>query len=51
VVCGKYWLLGSKNKCLLASSEQDLDSLKNKHEYKQNILIAKAWFNLLKDKN
>lgn len=30
--------------------EDYLDKLKNKHEYKQNILIAKAWFKLLKDK-
>ena len=51
VVCDKYWLIGSKNKCLLAMAEEDLDKLKNKHEYKQNILIAKAWFSLLKNKS
>lgn len=44
VVCDKYWLIGTKNKCLLAMNESDLSTLKNKHEYKQNILIAKAWF-------
>lgn len=32
-------------------TEEDLDKLKNKHEYKQNILIAKAWFSLLKNKS
>jgi len=25
--------------------------MKNKHEYKQNILMAKAWFKLLNNKN
>lgn len=32
-------------------TEEDLDKLKNKHEYKQNILIARAWFSLLKNKS
>ena len=51
VVCDKYWLIGSKNKCLMVQSEEDLDKLKNKHEYKQNILIAKVWFKLLSTKS
>ena len=50
VVCDKYWLIGSKNKCLLVQNEQDLQKLKNKHEYKQTSLIARCWFKLLKSK-
>ena len=50
VVCGKYWLIGTKNKCLLTKQEEDLTTMRNKHEYKQNILVAKAWFALLATK-
>ena len=32
-------------------NESDLDNLKNKHEYKQNILVARTWISLLKGKS
>ena len=35
----------------MAQTEADLDKMRNKHEYKQNILMAKAWFKLLNKKN
>lgn len=47
----KIWVIGSKNKCLLAADITDLEKLKNKHEHKLTILVAQAWFALLATKN
>jgi hypothetical protein len=41
------WVIGSKNKCLLASNLEELERLRNKHEHRLTILIAQAWFALL----
>jgi hypothetical protein len=42
-----FWIIGSKNKSLLAAGPADLEKVKNKHEHKLTILIAQAWFKLL----
>jgi hypothetical protein len=36
---------------MVVSEESELEKLKNKHEHKLTILIARAWFNLLKSKS
>ena len=46
----KFWIIGTKNKCLMICEEEELEKIKNRHEHKLTILIAKAWFALLKTK-
>ena len=48
---GAVWVIGTKNKVILLESVQDIEKIKNKVEHKLTILVAQAWFFLLKDKS